>query len=778
MLVGAALLAGLAGRAGLPLATTWVKQGPMPLEDWLVGSGSRTVHAASSSSTWGGRGFTFLPAAHAEDYRKLHAAVGEAAATVGCFTQVPDQPPAYASIDASSGGVGRPTWQASAPWRESSFMGFLPVERQWLLLPIARIESGNEHLQGGSQRSEGDGNAIGNDSIGDSKDVAQVSAALQHHFRATLVLATKVGTSWQDGGRVHAFALRLALVLHAAMSKGLGDNQGIGAWLAAMRRACAESNAVMVMGDDSSSSSSATTTSESSSRGDRFLRVGVLRQLQPKHYGSESDDNSGTMPPFFVDTSVNPLLLLALLTMAASVGCAAIVKLLLLHRGGATHDPCLSCLVAYVNLREESRGVAALLKQLDAEVADALGHGGVNSTMPTPSDNSNASSNSTGDGNGTSSTASSAAAATVERAPDVHWANCRIIVTQRWLVVLRPRGMDAVRVEDVRIVTPPRLVLRHSGSERVECVQLDIRREIHATSAATTFRLEVPREGFDGLQRAAVGRRRVRALVNIKKSYRHGLAAQERTFLPHLSAVADGSAADSERNESLQLVACLGDCGAMANVRVTKQCITCEERDGCACEPAWCANCLFAWWVEKNTTRLDTGEPPARKWQARCPTCRVFFCLDDVVLVGPLNASATSAANQEPAAPSSRPVAPTTHTPRQEDAAQAPLSSSSPQSAPSTAPLADEETSTTVPAAEISNEEEEEHMAEAIRMSPQEHSAAAGRLSSFHESTAARQPSVTTIGVDAASEGTTGGAPSPGSANELRQRRLKRFETP
>jgi hypothetical protein len=92
--------------------------------------------------------------------------------------------------------------------------------------------------------------------------------------------------------------------------------------------------------------------------------------------------------------------------------------------------------------------------------------------------------------------------------------------------------------------------------------------------------------------------------------------------------------------------------------------------------------------------------------------------------------------------------------------------------------LADEETSTTVPAAEISNEEEEEHMAEAIRMSPQEHSAAAGRLSSFHESTAARQPSVTTIGVDAASEGTTGGAPSPGSANELRQRRLKRFETP
>lgn len=818
MLAGVALAAGLASRAGLPLASTWMQRGPVPLGDWLVGPVSRAVLSASSSSL-GGRDFS-LPATHAEDYLKLHAAVGEAAAKVGCFTQVPDHSRANAVVDASSNGGQRPTWQASAPWRESSFMGFLPVERQWLLLPVARTESGSTELQGGSQRNEDGGSTLDDDISGDSsKGVAQMSAALQHHFRATLVLATKVGNSWQDGGRVHALALRLALVLQAAMSVDLMRGEGIGVWLAAIRQACAESQAVLTMGGTSGSSSS------DSSSGDRFLRVGVLRRLQPKHYGSESDDDkSGSMPPFFIDTTVNPLLLLVLLMLAAIVGCAAVIKLLLLYRGSATHDPCLGCLVAYVNAREESRSVAALLKSLDAEVADALGQCDYNS-------DSSVSSSSIGDGNGTSSSPTSPVTATAERVSDVQWCNCRIIVTQGWLLVLRPRGMDAVRVEDVRIATPPRLVLRHSGSERVECVQLDIRREIPTLAAIAravsprirpqeAFRLEVPREGFDCLQQAAVGRRRGRALANIKQSYRTGLAEQERTVSPHAAstsaATRSGAAADSAEmqdeqprqhihtHESLPLAACLGDCGAMANVRVTKQCLTCDERDGCACEPAWCANCLFAWWVEKNTTRLDAGEPPARRWQARCPTCRVFFCLDDVVLVGPLEApvppAAPPAANREPAvaaarvpppAPQSPPPsvptrptapAPARHLPRQEPSAQPPLHStqaSSLSGMPEIAHLAASDTSTAVLSALPSNEDEDEVMAQAIRMSLQESDAAAASSPLTHESASAQQPSDTTItGTNALPEGTTGGAPSPVTANELRQRRLKRFEAP
>ena len=834
MLAGVALAAGLASRAGLPLASTWMQRGPVPLGDWLVGPASRAVlSASSSSSSWGGGGFS-LPATHAEDYLKLHAAVGEAAATVGCFTQVPDHSRANAVVGASSNSGQRPTWQASAPWRESSFMGFLPVERQWLLLPVARTESGSTELQRGSQYSEDDGSALDDDISGDSsKDVAQVSAALQHHFRATLVLATKVGNSWQDGGRVHALALQLALVLQAAMSVDLMQGEGIGAWFTTMRQACAESQAVSTMGDSSSSSSS------DSSSGDRFLRVGVLRQLQPKHFGSESDDNSGSMPPFFIDTTVNPLLLLVLLMLAAIVGCAAVIKLLLLCRGSATLDPCLGCLVAYVNPREESRSVAALLNSLDAEVADALGQSGHDSNSSSRNssgnDGSNSSTSSTGDGNGASSSSTSPVTATVERVPDVQWGNCRIIVTQGWLLVLRPRGMDAVRVEDVRIATPPRLVLRHSGSERVECVQLDIRREIPTLAAIAravsprirpheAFRLEVPREGFDCLQQAAVGRRRGRALANVKESYRNGLAAQERTLSPPAAspsaAARSGTTAYSAEMQkgpsgqhlntggSLPLAACLGDCGATANVRVTKQCLTCDERDGCACEPAWCANCLFAWWVEKNTTRLDTGEPPARRWQARCPTCRVFFCLDDVVLVGPLEAPAPNAApsaatpvpaaNREPAtaarvpppAPQSsppsvktRPTAPTPerHSPRQEPSAQSPSHSTpSPppvNGVPETAHLAASETSAAMP----SNGDEDEMMAQAIRLSLQDSDAAAASSPLTHESASAQQPSDTTItgaDADAPSEGTTGGAPSPVNANELRQRRLKRFEAP
>jgi hypothetical protein len=275
------------------------------------------------------------------------------------------------------------------------------------------------------------------------------------------------------------------------------------------------------------------------------------------------------------------------------------------------------------------------------------------------------------------------------------------------------------------------------------------------------FRLEVPREAFEKLQRAAVGRRRARALAEVTQSYRDGLAAQRLAAPPRAAGPPPPPPASGPPGQGQPgpppLAACLGECGALANVRVTKQCATCEERGGCACDPAWCANCLLAWWVEKNTTRLDAGEPPARKWQARCPTCRVFFCLDDVVLVGPLDAP------NETRAPPEGP-----HAPLPAPAPDAPVS-----------PILPAEVLVAARAAALAaapSAEEEDLMAQAILMSLEESGRPAQPAPQPTLSTSAPPSSGSASDAAASAGGTIGGEPSPASSSELRRRRLMRFE--
>ena len=48
----------------------------------------------------------------------------------------------------------------------------------------------------------------------------------------------------------------------------------------------------------------------------------------------------------------------------------------------------------------------------------------------------------------------------------------------------------------------------------------------------------------------------------------------------------------------------------------------------CFCAPSWCHHCLLKWWLTKNTTKLEVEGDFDPTWQARCPTCRNYFCLN------------------------------------------------------------------------------------------------------------------------------------------------------
>ena len=91
---------------------------------------------------------------------------------------------------------------------------------------------------------------------------------------------------------------------------------------------------------------------------------------------------------------------------------------------------------------------------------------------------------------------------------------------------------------------------------------------------------------------------------------------------------------------------CMG-CTTAAEVRIRKRCAPsmtmrcCEDRRDCFCAPAWCIDCLGKWWLSqlpeqaaRSIQMMEEDEALATlaaELGATCPTCRVPFCLRDVV---------------------------------------------------------------------------------------------------------------------------------------------------
>ena len=124
---------------------------------------------------------------------------------------------------------------------------------------------------------------------------------------------------------------------------------------------------------------------------------------------------------------------------------------------------------------------------------------------------------------------------------------------------------------------------------------------------------------------------------------------QAATTTTPATATATAAAAATEPDASA--AECMG-CTAAAEVRIRKRCTPsltlrcCDDRRDCFCAPAWCRDCLGKWWLSqlpdaaaRSIQLMEEDEALATlaaELGATCPTCRVPFCLRDVV---PLNAS-------------------------------------------------------------------------------------------------------------------------------------------
>ena len=224
------------------------------------------------------------------------------------------------------------------------------------------------------------------------------------------------------------------------------------------------------------------------------------------------------------------------------------------------------------------------------------------------------------------------------------WSSSLVAVTRNWLIKTNYLGLDAVAIADARLVD-----LRVSGrwimGELVEIVTLRIESRAsvaqsghHRGRAAYFFDVALPRMQFELLQQSFVERvnrgqerhvagleqrflRRFRDMLRLRAAAGvcfEPLAVDEPLAAPppppapepDVGSAVAGAAAVADALPALSAslppgAECLGACGLPPTVLIKKRCDTCEERDGCLCQAAWCHECIVKWWLTKNRTKLE-----------------------------------------------------------------------------------------------------------------------------------------------------------------------------
>jgi len=214
----------------------------------------------------------------------------------------------------------------------------------------------------------------------------------------------------------------------------------------------------------------------------------------------------------------------------------------------------------------------------------------------------------------------------------IPWSSNLIAVTETWLIKTNYFGIDAIAISDAKLVDL-RVCGRWIMGELIEIVALRIesKRSVassgnHRGRATYFFDIVLPRMHFDLLSASLV--ERVNRFQDIQVQQR------ERMYLPEFETMLSLRSTLGNNFSANHTSECLGACGRPALCLVSKTCTTCEERDLCNCDASWCHECILKWWFTKNATKvemLSISDPVDSAWQARCPTCRVYFCLNDLV---------------------------------------------------------------------------------------------------------------------------------------------------
>lgn len=199
-----------------------------------------------------------------------------------------------------------------------------------------------------------------------------------------------------------------------------------------------------------------------------------------------------------------------------------------------------------------------------------------------------------------------------------------VAVTQTWLLRFGRLTADVVAIRDVRLPNArPSNATQWIRGERVDVSRLDV---VPRRRGVRPFTLRILRDQYAQLDRGFTSR--VRAVQAAVSAQRRSAFADE--FVREMRRRHDAGDVFDDEDESA--IDCLA-CGEKANVKIVKRCTSCAERTNCLCDPSWCHECLLKWWLSRNQTKIDMDLTVQPHWQARCPTCRAYFCLDDVVPV-------------------------------------------------------------------------------------------------------------------------------------------------
>ena len=201
------------------------------------------------------------------------------------------------------------------------------------------------------------------------------------------------------------------------------------------------------------------------------------------------------------------------------------------------------------------------------------------------------------------------------------WGSAQVAVTATWVIQASRLGFDVAVIADCD------MRLRGVSRQYVNTEQVEvgtIRVQNQRRLGAPSFEIQLAMDDYQRLEESALNRVR-EAQAAIAAQRNTAFAAEFARILRERQGM-EGMAWQLQAEPQ----PCMG-CGRASTVKITKKCDTCPERVECGCEPSWCHHCLLKWWITKNQTRIEMEPDFSPTWQARCPTCRIYFCLNDVM---------------------------------------------------------------------------------------------------------------------------------------------------
>jgi len=214
--------------------------------------------------------------------------------------------------------------------------------------------------------------------------------------------------------------------------------------------------------------------------------------------------------------------------------------------------------------------------------------------------------------------------------------SCELAVAERWIAAASSNSLHLFAIEDCEHGQPATHEYFDNQNQRIPMVTTEIRR----AGTNQSFSVTIPQALFGGLGAFLdrVSAAKEAAESNREELYIHewALALEARRQQGHVHHMWEGG----------------GDCIACSQdvdlVKILKRCESCSDRSDCPCKAQFCGKCLLKWWIRAQTESLprDATELLAAGGHARCPTCRVDFCLHDVF---PCAVDGAEPADAEPA---------------------------------------------------------------------------------------------------------------------------------